>query len=271
MKNISRLLMTILFALVAFHNALANGKKEADALVPDQGVQDAIIAVFGSTSDAQFAERLEKLKAIAEKNPVALVQQIILYSVKAKGEEGLAAYGLLGQLGVENSEIVRAILPLFGTTDAVLRQCLSLLTGQLEGERLEEPYFGDYEDFIRSEKEAPNELVLYMFKKNPARALLLMMRVFGEKELEARKPILWAEHIVSDALWKQKHQFLKPDEVTPEAMEQLRKLSERKEWWARLYVAVILRTHSPFRTPEVTKKRKCTCSRFDRRIHVKAT
>jgi hypothetical protein len=255
MKTLSRLLVTILLGLVISHNALANGKKDADALVPDPAIQEAISAVFGATSDAQFAARLEKLKAIAEKNPVGLVQQVILYSVKVKGEAGLAAFGLLGQLGIEEGEIVRAILPLFGTKDPALRECLSLLTGQIEGEeRFDEPYFGAYEEFIRSEGEAPDELVLYLFKKSPGRALLLMMRVFGEKGLEARKPILWAEHIVSDSLWKQKHQFLKPDEVTPEAMEQLQKLSDRKEWWARLYVAAIIRAHTPFRTPEVIEK-----------------
>ncbi|MEX2171117.1 MAG: hypothetical protein WD851_17490 [Pirellulales bacterium] len=72
---------------------------------------------------------------------------------------------------------------------------------------------------------------------------------------EQRKEILLAEHIVSDAIWlKQKKfevEFLK---AVPAAKSQLINLADRDQWWARLYVAEIMRRHPEFRHPPAAQR-----------------
>lgn len=67
-----------------------------------------------------------------------------------------------------------------------------------------------------------------------------------EARLKQRRDIELAEHIVSNAIWLNKNKF---DErfktALPEAMAELEKLAEHKEWWARLYVVYIMRQNPP--------------------------
>ena len=94
-----------------------------------------------------------------------------------------------------------------------------------------------------------------MFKLSPGRALVTFNRVYTTGR-EASKSTLFAEHTISDTLWKQQNSFLEPNEIEPAALEQMDILSRRKEWWARLYVAKIMRQHPAFRQSEVVERLK---------------
>lgn len=72
---------------------------------------------------------------------------------------------------------------------------------------------------------------------------------------ELQREVLLAVHIVSDAIWLKEHKFGEESrKALPEAKEQLWKLSERDEWWARLYVAEIMRRHRELRQPLVVQR-----------------
>ena len=75
-------------------------------------------------------------------------------------------------------------------------------------------------------------------------------------ESELRREVLLAEHIVSNAIWLKEHGFGEEfQKALPEAKAQLWKLSERDdEWWARLYVAEIMRRHPELRQPLVIQR-----------------
>ena len=60
---------------------------------------------------------------------------------------------------------------------------------------------------------------------------------------ETSEDVIWAEHVVSDYLWKKEHRFLKGQQPEAEALKQLDSLSNRPEWWVRYYVAEILQQH----------------------------
>ena len=64
------------------------------------------------------------------------------------------------------------------------------------------------------------------------------------------RAFFWGRHVVEDALWKEDKGFDKAAaDARPAAIEQLDLLSKRKEWWARLYVAEIIRQHKELARP----------------------
>jgi hypothetical protein len=137
--------------------------------------------------------------------------------------------------------------------------------------------FEDYADYLRRKlqrKESPPEgFVDYLFERSPGRALLIfnltdrqgetvdrlkaMRRELDQragagppglpplpppKEGLGRREILLAEHIISDALWLHANKFDEQFQAAlPDAMAELEKLAKHKQWWARLYVAYIMR------------------------------
>jgi len=142
------------------------------------------------------------------------------------------------------------------------------------------------------DQEVPAPFVKYIYERSPGRALLvfayasgsrdvvarlqLMRKTFEArqqgKELEpqevtaqqleerekvrsrARRQIELAEHIVSNAIWLDKHGYIvRFQKALPEAKEALATLAEG-EWWARLYVAEIMRQHRELRQPDVLRQ-----------------
>ena len=71
-----------------------------------------------------------------------------------------------------------------------------------------------------------------------------------------QKQFLLAEREISNTLWKHDHQLLEPTKVDPTAASELKKLADSKWWWARLYVAEIMKHHPGFRNEDVIEKLK---------------
>jgi len=72
---------------------------------------------------------------------------------------------------------------------------------------------------------------------------------------EEQSEILLAEHIVSNAIWLKENQFAERfQEALPEANEELAKLAKHEEWWARLYVAYIMRQHPELRQADILQQ-----------------
>src|SRR5690606_38210285 len=62
------------------------------------------------------------------------------------------------------------------------------------------------------------------------------------KEGLGRREILLAEHIISNAVWLHEKKFDEQfQQILPEAMAELEKLSTHRQWWARLYAVQIMR------------------------------
>jgi hypothetical protein len=144
----------------------------------------------------------------------------------------------------------------------------------------------------RSE-EVPAGFIRYVYQRSPGRALLvfayasrtpdmaarlkLMRNVFearkqgkvpepqdvtaqqleerGKVRSKARREIRLAEHIVSNAIWLKENEFAERFEAAlPETMAELAKLAKHEEWWARLYVAYIMREHPELRHEELIQQ-----------------
>jgi hypothetical protein len=132
---------------------------------------------------------------------------------------------------------------------------------------------------VNRNREVPAPFVRYIYERSPGGALLIFARASGSGDLVARlhlmqkafedrqqgkesepqreavqqlderrkvrsrvqRQIQLAEHIVSNAIWLDKHGYIvRFQKALPEAQEALVTLAQG-EWWARLYVVYIMR------------------------------
>jgi hypothetical protein len=77
----------------------------------------------------------------------------------------------------------------------------------------------------------------------------------GQARLRERREIELAAHIVSNAIWLNQNKFDEQfQKALPEATDELTKLAKQDQWWARLYVAEIMRQHRELRQPDVLQQ-----------------
>jgi hypothetical protein len=115
-------------------------------------------------------------------------------------------------------------------------------------------YYRDYAGRCqRAGREIEVGLVERMYSVDPGQALLTCLDVY-ERDIHQQRPIRLVEKTVSDYFWKQRYGFLKRGEVDAAAVQQLTLLSQRPEWWARLYVAYIYRDHPELRSEEAVQR-----------------
>jgi hypothetical protein len=131
---------------------------------------------------------------------------------------------------------------------------------------------------VSHKEEVPTAFIKYIYDRSPGRALLVFAYANSHgdittrlqvirKSIEARRQGLepqvesgqqleggrqarliersdleLAEHIVSNAIWLNKNKFNNRFQAAlPDATAELAKLAKHKQWWARLYVAYIMR------------------------------
>jgi len=130
----------------------------------------------------------------------------------------------------------------------------------------------------------PTPLVEYMYEQSPEQALLVFLRIDrrgmsiaqlsavqenldaareGRAAVPGPKPrpqdrhreIRLAARLISNALWfKENGHDRRLQAALPEVNELLAKLAEHERWWARLYVAEIMRRHPELRMDDVLQK-----------------
>lgn len=265
------------------------GVTSADPQVP---TGDAPAEALGIAPDAELQARLERLAAMEHEESASpekvcaaieelrnradqdqhefFKQLLYLYARHAGpgGDEELQNVAMLlgSKLGIPRATMVAVLIPYIDHDHPRVRHMARNFLGKIEGGATEEVCgrrdYRWYEPLI-SRGDPPLPLVRYMYEHGPGSALLVLNRVHlvgtpssTSPEWKRYQRILWAEHVVSNNLWKQEHQFIGEDEVEPAAAAELEKLSRHEAWWARLYVAEILAQHPEFRTDEVVARLK---------------
>lgn len=224
---------------------------------PDPAVQAAITQVADANDRPGQQAAFELLASRYQQSPEPLIRELTWFASRARDErQAMAGGAILRRLDVPPERIVRALVPWLATTDAefatALRNALGGLEGRAPGRRPDfSVYRGLLEDRLRSGEPLPAALVRYLYDADAGMAVLLMMRTHQVRVPDEIKRILWAEHVVSNVLWKQQYGFLKPSEVEPAAASELTSLATHPAWWARLYVAEVMRQHPAFRQADV--------------------
>lgn len=164
-------------------------------------------------------------------------------------------------LQIPRDMLLSAIVPqlnpgkqLYGLLDGNDRDMAQYLEYQADDDSSS---FRAYANYLSKHKKRglPPGLIGYMIHKQPGKALVCVTDVFV-KETKQSKELLWAEHVISDIIWKHDYGFLPKTKTEPEAITQLYILSKYDEWWVRLYVAEVMRQHKAFRQPEIIERLK---------------
>ncbi len=216
-------------------------------------IRDVVAAMRGKDEEATFRAWAALLKT-AHRDQPEMVRQLLHYDWASPDETAatmLPATILHGN--ISRMAMLEAILPLMGSNDSKTKSALSLLTGIIEDYSAKD--FSYYESYLRAQVEPEPQLVEHMYNVSPSNALMVFMRLEFVMETDKQKPILWADHVISDAVWKEFHKFTDAAAAARlDALKELTQLAARKEWWARLYVARILKQHEYLRSPELLAK-----------------
>lgn len=239
--------------------------------MPDEAVQSQIEkamkayrTVDGGSWESQrraYDEEI-RLHVLVEGDNVRLARQLIYYSLhprsETNGETFLVVFALAS---ISDSALLEGVLPYLDLPDLAMRKRVQ---GFLKGiEKHDGPNYETYGACLQGMVDSPpSSLIEYMYRKAPGEALRACEMAFSkhfndkhniprEQRIATRQAVLWASHVVADILWQQENGFVRSDETTPEALEQLATLSAFDQWWVRLYVAEILRSEPEFQTDGV--------------------
>ena len=252
-SQFSRILITLVLLTIPSATLAGVGGDDQTGIDPDPTLQAAIVHILNASTGEQQREGLDRLIELDDPSHQRLVPQLVYFACHAKNTKDAMVVGvIIRRLGIPDSAVVRALTPYLETTDLALGKSVRNILGGFEKRAADRrPDFSIYREIIANRlwagEELPDGLIRYMYDADPGTALLMLMRAHQLREPEDLKVILWAEHVVSDVLWKQRYGFLERDEIEPSAAQELARLSSHEEWWVRLYVAEIMRQHPGFR------------------------
>ena len=177
--------------------------------------------------------------------------------------EGFDAQGamdlIVRERAIPRRRVVQALLPYVDVKDEKLREIVHAhvlrdLRDTGTPETANESA-GAMLYYIRMQRgNTPWTVVRLLVERAPAVAIHGLTGMMPAQQGEAkRRQLFWADHVVRDAIWKIRYQFVKPDDIKA-AVAELDRLSRFEEWWVRLYVAEILRRHKEFREPAILER-----------------
>jgi hypothetical protein len=237
--------------------------EQISGVTPDPAIQEMFRTLASDVSDDQidtgFFKDIVEINEAMRKKPVELVRQLIWYHAHSGGDvaDGMVLFVVVHYGKVSKVHMVEAIAPLLGTSgDAKLEEACSEVAAIIEGAGTAGPDYSYYQNYVdvqmRANQRIDDGLVGHMYRRSPGQALQTFTMVVYHDE--RRKPLLWARHVVDDALWKRQYGFVPPKEPDEAVTKELEKMAGRNEWWARLYAAEIIRQHPEFGTEELAKR-----------------
>ncbi|MCC6359273.1 MAG: hypothetical protein IT450_11055 [Phycisphaerales bacterium] len=251
-----------IWRILAIVLAFAAPSRAADEnradITPDPAFQTAIASIV-TAEDGRRPAAIDRVIELGRASRGELVRQLVYFASRAKGtEDAMVVSVVLRRADVPDDTVAGALVPCLESSDAAVVKSVRSALGGLEkrapGRRPDfSVYHGLIEERIRAGDPLPVGLVRYLYATDPGMALLTLMRAHQLRKPAEIKTILWAEHVVADVLWKQQYGFLKPSEIEPAAAAELTALVRHNAWWARLYVAEVMRQHAPFRRDEPLK------------------
>ncbi len=252
------LVASLLWCGVVAH-AADGSDASPDAYAPIESMQ----SVFAEATDSDTASRSaswDRIREFDAANRKALIQQLALFGSDAKTTaKSMLAGAVIKEFAMTESDVVGALVPMLAVDDEAVQKTVAGMLAAYEDRSATRPadfsaYRAIIEEAVREQREVPAGLVDHMYDVDPGVGMLTMMRGTGVREPEKLREILWAEHAVAEVIWKQTHGFLDRGEVDADAVEQLQRLSNHPQWWARMYVPATMRRHKSFRSVELLER-----------------
>jgi hypothetical protein len=230
-----------------------------------------IVEALAPSNQAFLRERVANLHdSIADKNEI--VKQIAIYAASPGEGPPLLALGLLQTLEIPPSVVIRGLAPYLDAENKNLR---SFVRDWFQGHDNAGPtssqkapvnyqdYFAYVRERMNAKQEIPAPFVDYVFERSPGEALLIFNKANRLGGALARlqganiphEDVALAERVVSNALWFKQHRYKERFQAAlPDAESELTKLGSHEKWWARRYVAAIMRRHPELRQEDVLRK-----------------
>jgi len=263
------------------------GEAAPPTVEPDPEVQaalDNLASTLGPWSDrSAWCEWFLKAESLTKEQHEGIVGQFLyFYSYSSNPyKDRLSMYQVLHFAALDRHLIVAALVPYLESPDSKIAEqalrylhvfdqctCAACRAGIGPGVAGIRPgvdvvvYLDFFQRALAEGKDPPRVLTRYLYERDPGGVVLMLTGLreyFGrtrEELLSAdeRKAIFWAEHVISDTIWKHEYGFLDKDKVEPEAARELERLARHKEWWVRLYAAEIMRQHAAFRREVLVRR-----------------
>ncbi len=242
------MIIAVSAATALFWSAGARGGERAGTVEPDESYQSVLKSIAQAGDRSEFERLVERLTSMGDRDQ--LVGQLLWYSaLDAKSPAARAVVGkVLARIDRPKTPVVRALLRRLDDPDVAVRTNVrELLRGYEDQSATRPPDFSVYreviEEDVRARREPQASLVRHMYETDAGTALLTMVRANGLRRPAEIQPILWAEHVVSDLMWRRQFGFAAPRQVDAAAMRELEAMSRSRWWWVRLYVAEIVRSN----------------------------
>lgn len=164
----------------------------------------------------------------------ALIAQLLYFKLQATDvPEAMLPAVIIGRLNIPMADLADSVLPFTDAENKRLKSEAWDWLGATDKAKNGGYDFSRYERILRGKPlDESKGLVLYMFNRNPDAAVLSMSRIYGDKV---------AENEVVD--------ILNGDPKTV-----LHTLLNRPEWWARLYVAEMMKQQPRLRDTVILRK-----------------
>lgn len=228
---------------------------------PDAGVQAAIMRIEKAAGRDDARRQIDELAAAFEGDPAGLIGQMLWHSARHAGEpRSRAVVGqILRRLAAPKRVVVTSLVTHLDDRDAAIRgDAREMLKGYENRSATRPPDFSTYgaiiEEDVRAGREPRASLVQLMFESDAGAALTTMARGYQLRDPAEIKPILWAEHVVADLMWRRRFGFVGPRAVEPAATREIEAMSRHPRWWARLYAAEIVRANPELGTAGVVDR-----------------
>ena len=213
---------------------------DCPTLMPDQAIQSSLEALISfdeqpvpARTEESIRRSFEQLRKMAGQDK-ELVLQLLYFDQHAATERARwLSMAVVKELGISNETFAEVGLSLLNAKDEATQKmafkCLTRADRNSDGDI----DFGRFETILREEKASPSQgLIRYMYDRDPQAAVIALARVFG------------------------------PDTPEPEiafnakggAIEAVDYFAGRSEWWAHLYVAVMMEKEPHLQTPALMKR-----------------
>ena len=236
-------------------------------------------------------QEIEELKvSVGEGGDI--IEQLAVYAAAPGEQQPLMALAILQLLDFPPRIVIPSLVPYLDDENVKVRSfARDWFQGHDNGganeTKLKPVNFEDYADYVRTVRKAENvpaAFVQYLYDRSPNRAFLIFARAERQSEavkgLEAirkkmeqqrgvnvlaelpqpragieKNELLLAEHMISHAIWLKKYYFHERfPQASKRAKDHLSSLAQHDKWWARLYVAEIMRRHRELRQADVLEK-----------------
>ena len=263
------LLLGVLAAEYAVAQTLV---KREPAIQPLPEFQAQIQRTAEAREDAQlFYREFIALSAMAQGREQEMVEQLAYFTQHiTEGELGIRVLEVRRILDmmhhIDDGVIVAALAPYLNASDDGLRSLVQdwfeshdSVGGYQPIEALQPVNYSRYHGYIKGkllkQEPLPQAFVDYIYKR-PGNALLAFAYAYDNASKARKDPgsdawpedmkqLLWAEHVVSDAVWRiENEHWDRIDEIRPQAIAELEELSKHDAWWVRLYAAHVVKRHS---------------------------